>query len=443
MSNNKKIRDTIAENERATEIKSVGAFIDLIKKLNENDEGASVERYFRGQKVEFWPLMPSIFRNNMLSIEHDLMQKPLLKCPDEFNGLTNPFDIMTKYQHYGMCTRLLDLTSNPLVALYFACQIHGEIPYISESNINDESNNKEPYGVIYYTTDFYPVTSTDQDVRIIVELSRCDLSNGLPTKEILKMLVERNVISEEKAKIWEKVPGIYDFISRLQKNYMIKPSFSNERLKHQSGMFLLASSFLVEQGNVDDNPMISKAIVDLKDSFSEDFFYIEGKNKENILKELDLYNINEATLFPELEHQLNYIYTSSQHLTKAVSYFTKYDFSLKTEIEEENTKELSTVIQQLESINLDIDAKIIDEVIDNTLNETVVQDHERTDLKKIIKQYTEIVDWYKRTPTLNGIKMAIKKYYVTKIHGNELEEKINDILYKLLKNLDNTCKKSD
>ena len=37
------------------------------------------------------------------------------------------------------------------------------------------------------------------------------------------------------------------------------------------------------------------------------FFYISGENKAAILEELDTYNINEATLFPELEHHLSYI----------------------------------------------------------------------------------------------------------------------------------------
>lgn len=54
----------------------------------------------------------------MLSIEHNLMQIPLQRIPMEFKDFDNMFDIMAKYQHYGMCTRLLDLTTNPLVALY-------------------------------------------------------------------------------------------------------------------------------------------------------------------------------------------------------------------------------------------------------------------------------------------------------------------------------------
>ena len=118
-----------------TLIDSVSSFIEMIRQVKETKEaqdGTSTELYFRGQETEFWDIEPSIFRDDMLSIEHKLMQIPLQKSPTEFRDLNSMFDIMTKYQHYGMCTRLLDLTTNPLVALYFACKKHGAVKYVTE-----------------------------------------------------------------------------------------------------------------------------------------------------------------------------------------------------------------------------------------------------------------------------------------------------------------------
>ena len=155
-------------------IDSVSSFIEKIKEvkeMKESEDGTSTELYFRGQETEFWDIEPSIFRDNMLSIEHKLMQIPLQKSPTEFRELNSMFDIMTKYQHYGMCTRLLDLTTNPLVALYFACKKHGVEKYDTE----DGEVEKEPYGVIYYTDKYYPSQSTDIEVQIVSDLASYDL----------------------------------------------------------------------------------------------------------------------------------------------------------------------------------------------------------------------------------------------------------------------------
>ena len=168
-----------------TLIDSVGSFIEMIKQVKETKEaqdGTSTELYFRGQETEFWDIEPSIFRDDMLSIEHKLMQMPLQKSPTEFRDLNSMFDIMTKYQHYGMCTRLLDLTTNPLVALYFACKKHGAVKYVTEEE-------KEPYGVIYYTDKYYSSQSTDIEIQIVSALASYDLEKeNLFHQEILQPL---------------------------------------------------------------------------------------------------------------------------------------------------------------------------------------------------------------------------------------------------------------
>ena len=42
-------------------------------------------------------------------------------------------------------------------------------------------------------------------------------------------------------------------------------------------------------------------------NLNEFSFRIPAESKEHILRELDFYNINEGSLFPELEHQMAYI----------------------------------------------------------------------------------------------------------------------------------------
>lgn len=159
------------EADELIEIDSVSSFIRAVKDLKESADGSSTELYFRGQDAEFWDIEPSVFRNGMLSVEHRLMQIPLQKIPTEFKEFHTVFDIMTKYQHYGMCTRLLDLTTNPLVALYFACKYHGDESYIND----DGEESHEPYGVIYFTQNYYPSLPTDLEVQIVSTLANYDL----------------------------------------------------------------------------------------------------------------------------------------------------------------------------------------------------------------------------------------------------------------------------
>ena len=58
------------------EIDSVSSFISAVKELQDSADGSSTELYFRGQDAEFWDIEPSVFRNEMLSVENRLMQIP-------------------------------------------------------------------------------------------------------------------------------------------------------------------------------------------------------------------------------------------------------------------------------------------------------------------------------------------------------------------------------
>ena len=120
------------------EITSVDEFMKEISILNQNKKDPNAQLFFRGQAVDYWDIRPSIFRDQMLSIEHNLMTEPLRQVPSEFYNLSESFEIMEKYQHYGMCTRLLDITTNPLVALYFACEHYEKEEYRDRENKSPE-----------------------------------------------------------------------------------------------------------------------------------------------------------------------------------------------------------------------------------------------------------------------------------------------------------------
>ena len=342
------------------------------------------------------------------------MQIPLQKIPMEFKEFSTLFDIMTKYQHYGMCTRLLDLTTNPLVALYFACKIHGNEEYESD----DEKVEKEPYGVIYYTNNYYPSQSTDKEVKIVSALASYDLSKENTISEILERLRQNQIIDIETKDRWLQKTYFPEFVKLIQNNYMVTPTYTNERLRKQSGVFLLASLFTIVSGSEVGNSIITKSKGNLREEFSERFFYINGENKESILKELDLYNINEATLFPELEHQLNYIRFVNKEHVQSVSDFSKYG----EKVENNNL-----------SISLDDDNELNNHLTKNMGNIlcNVVSSEDFEEIKSII-QNSFTIDWYKRNNELSKMKMDITGYYCAKNKDKiESKEKANTIINKI------------
>lgn len=378
------------------EIDSVSSFISAVRNLKESADGSSTELYFRGQDAEFWDIEPSVFRNGMLSVEHRLMQIPLQKIPIEFKEFQTVFDIMTKYQHYGMCTRLLDLTTNPLVALYFACKCHGDEPYISDEG---EESSHEPYGVIYFTKNYYPSLPTDLEVQVVSALARYDLTKENTIQDVLTKLKRDCIIDDECKTKWLQKEGFSEFINIIQRNYMVTPTYTNERLRKQSGVFLLSSMFSVSNGTDISESIISKSRGDLRDEFEKDFFFVRGENKEEILRELDLYNINEATLFPELEHQLSYIkYVNSQNV-QVVSDFEKYEIRSK--------KDTILHIQNDDNLN-----KYIISDLPNILND-IAEPDDINELQSIIES-NFTVDWYNREPILSKMRMSISGYYFTK-----------------------------
>lgn len=386
-------------------IDSVSSFIEEIKRIKgmkESEDGTSTELYFRGQETEFWDIEPSIFRDDMLSIEHKLMQIPLQKSPTEFRELNSMFDIMTKYQHYGMCTRLLDLTTNPLVALYFACKKHGVEKYATE----DGEVEKEPYGVIYYTDKYYPSQSTDLEIQIVSALASYDLEKENTLFEVLERLYHDRIIGEETKDNW--LVNYREFVEIIQNNYMVMPTYTNERLRKQSGVFLLTSLFSFNKDNEVKKSVISKAKSKLKEEFNDVCFYISGENKETILKELDLYNINEATLFPELEHQLSYIKYANRNQVNPVTDFTKYEEDSASTMQDIGTKQ-----PELEQYIIDNFADKFKEVIEND------------DIKKVLDiiQSHFTVDWYKRKPVLSKMKMSITGYYFIKCQSKDSAKK--------------------
>lgn len=370
-------------------------------KSEEGEESDLQKFFFRGQANRDWDVLPGIFRQNYLSTEAQMLNSAFLRNPSEFKLLDTDFEKLAKLQHYGLPTRLLDVTNNPLVALYFACQ----------SNIehNEETGEQiETDGIVFFQR-AYGKGCNDFEISVVSSLANMDIDGETTLYKTLNGLEDRRIYAHRTAEECRK-NNYKSLIDIIQGNYFVISNLNNERLIRQSGAFLLVGKYNITI-NKDDvgRSIIQPAIGSVKSEFQKDVFIIPGENKLKILEELDFYNINEGSLFPELEHQMTYIKNTQTNVTSpTIGVFSRVELTVEKEVK----------IPPLEKdLSEDDMNEIVDKVIKENVN-TKVADEYKTAITNNLA-----VDWYRKDSVLSKMKMALTDVFSSDNFDRETAKK--------------------
>lgn len=256
--------------------------------INKSLQGKYV---FRGYNTKN-QIFPNLIRDNTNYNEKILIMK-FMKYGSRFFKADSPIELLSTAQHYGLPTRLLDFTYNPLIALSFALYNEKDgneenlddrdYYYIRYANLDDNIYLSDLPDVIKFYVGGYNNENVGKKLLMKLEsferVFKGEISTDNELKDYIKGL-EMCLLNEDN----------YDIIANKIKNnalVFIDPNLSNDRVVMQQGLFMMPHT--IEK--VTYESMIYKNTKEIR---------IHRNLRNNLIEILDKLGYNAFRLMPDL-----------------------------------------------------------------------------------------------------------------------------------------------
>ena len=270
----------------------------------------AVSFYFRGHTSQAWSLSPSVMRRDdnsgdrlLRTSESELITELMAQHPSSFVGAPSAFDRLVLARHHKLPTRLLDVTRNPLIGVFFACEdldpeIDGQLHVFAVPRTSIKPFNSDAISVI---SNFARLSRGEQNWLLTKRREDTDDDDDVPPEFHVENQSPwygyRDILKRLCVFIREEKPGFENRIDPrdLFKVFVVEPQQSFERIKMQSGAFLI-SAF---HERFERSEVIKRnAGIPIYHHY---VLTIPGGSKCELMKDLHRLNVKHEVLFPGLD----------------------------------------------------------------------------------------------------------------------------------------------